>query len=325
MPTRAARKTEPVMEGQEPFIITPSAVAHFDGLRDKLARLAVELSQTASDAASVAATRLPGAVTATVTNITDAPKRGRGRPRKNHTYERNDTVNPTTNVPTFDSLLQVARDLGAQAGQGKDTQIKFDLKIIEAAYLGGLSLDPNKHGTDRRDGIVLAEEYTKAQTGATVFDSKAPAGRKLISNIDKCIKLGANPKWGNGEPLSTVNSLVSHRQTMRKDPTKVKQLDDAHNMLMRFATVQLKRDTLIDGDELKAFAFKKQAEPRTAEEVLEAIRKMANNLKAGKVNNCPDLDNSGEVQSIINACTKRLTAIAKARGAANGPNASQAA
>lgn len=222
------------------------------------------------------------------------------------------------NLPSFEAMLQVAQELGEQAGKGKDTQIRFDLKLIEAAYLGTINLDPNKHGPDRRDAIVLAEAYVKAQQGATQFDAKSDASRKLISNVDKCIKLGGNPKWGQGEPLATVNALVTFRQKMRRDPQQAKKLDDAHNALMRFATTQLKRDTLIDGDELHKFVFKRDPNERTIEDVLEAIRKMANNLKAGKVAHCHEIDQSPEVQSIINSCTKRLTAIAKARGAGKG-------
>lgn len=218
------------------------------------------------------------------------------------------------NVPSFESLLQVATELGQQAGQGADTQIKFDLKVIEGAYLGALSLDKDKHGKDRRDGIVLAEAYTKARQGAVVFDAKADKNRKLISNVDKCIKLGSNPKWGMGEPLQTVNTLVTFRQTQRKNPAEAKKLDDAHNMLMRFATAQLKRDTLIDGAELQAFAYKVDPDEVTVEQVLEGIRKKATNLQTGKIAHCNGVDQSNEVQKIVDLCTKRLKDIAKARG-----------
>lgn len=224
------------------------------------------------------------------------------------------------NVPTFESLLAKATALGEDAGKGKDTQIKFDLVVIEAAYLGGLSLDPHKHGKERRDGVVLAEAYVRAQQGAVVFDAKADKSRKLISNIDKCIKLGSNPKWGPNQPLQTVNDLVAYRQGLRKDPAQSKKLDDAHNMLMRYATAQLKSDTLIDGDQLKTFAFKKDPNEVSVEEVLEAIRKKAQNLQAGKIAHCNGALNTPEVQSIIHACTKGLTAIAKARaGTAQTP------
>lgn len=282
--------------------LVPQTVDGLAQLRANLARLATDLSQTAYDAAMAAG---DPAVTAAVTAA------GNGHER---TTPMNATPQTTANVPTFNDLLQVATDLGTQAGQGKDTQIKFDLKLIEAAYLGAINLDPNKHGKDRRDGIVLAEAYVKAQSGNTIFDAKADKSRKLISNVDKCIKLGSNPKWGTGQPLQNVNELITFRQTTRKDPAKAKKLDDAHNMLMRYATAQLKSDTLIDGTARDQYAFKKDPEEITVEDVLERIRKTANNLKVGKIAHLPSLDASKEVQDIINACTKRLTAIAKAKG-----------
>lgn len=303
-----ARVQQPEPQMVPMFTVGGPVPANFAQLQERLGQLAREMNQAACDAAAVAAA--PGGVTATVTQF---PAQFTERSNGMQTAQ---AAQPGQNVPSFNDLLQKATDLGTQAGQGKDTQIKFDILTIEAAYLGALSLDPNKHGTDRRDGIVLAEAYVKAQGLATTFDAKADKSRKLISNIDKCIKLGANPKWGMGQPLQNVNDLLAFRQTLRKDPTKSKKLDDAHNVLMRYATAQLKSDTLIDGDQRNAFAFKKDPEEITVEEVLEAIRKKANALKAGKVPHLPGLDNSAEVQTIINACTKRLTAIAKAKGGA---------
>lgn len=301
------------------FTVGTPVPANFAALQDRLAKLAIEMNQAACDAAAVAtvpngngngATETPKPVTAAVTRLHTGKDDG-----------MNTSTAPvgTTNAPTFNDLLVKATDLGTQAGQGKDTQIKFDLLTIEAAYLGTLSLDPNKHGTDRRDGIVLAEAYVKAQGTATQFDAKSDKSRKLISNVDKCIKLGSNPKWGQGQPLQNVNELLTFRQTKRRDPAQAKKLDDAHNMLMRYATAQLKSDTLIDGDPRDAFAFKKDPEEVTVEDVLESIRKKANALKSGKVPHLPSLDNSAEVQTIINACTKRLTAIAKAKGGQASP------
>jgi hypothetical protein len=295
----------PSPETNTPFVVTPNAAKQFAAARALLDKL---VGATAHDGAKASE-----AVTVAVT----PPAKRRGRPPGSGRTERRDpmtTVQPQgQNAPTFESLLAVATDLGTQAGQGTDTQIKFDLKILEGAYLGTLSLDPNKHGQDRRDGIVLAEAYVKAQTGATQFNAKAPAGRKMISNVDKMIRLGSTPKWGQGEPLQNVNALVTFRQGQRKDPAKSKKLDDAHNMLMRYATAQLRSDTLIDGDALKAFAFRREPEERTVEEVLEGIRKTANRLKDGKLPHVAGSDNSAEVQAIINACTKRLTTIAKSR------------
>lgn len=319
-----ARKQSPedrsVPSGQTTpmFAISDVVPANFAALQDRLANLAKELNQAACDAAAVAAAPngngANGNAKATVTAAVTQPHDGKD---KGMTATA-PTTPVGTNAPTFNDLLTKAIDLGTQAGQGKDTQIKFDLLTIEAAYLGTLSLDADKHGKDRRDGIVLAEAYVKAQGTATTFDAKADKSRKLISNIDKCIKLGSNPKWGQGQPLQSVNELLTFRQGLRKDPAQAKKLDDAHNMLMRYATAQLKSDTLIDGTERNAFAFKKDPEERSVEDVLEGIRNTANKLKAGKIAHCPALDNSPEVQAIINAVTKRLTAIAKARGGQGG-------
>lgn len=224
---------------------------------------------------------------------------------------------PTTghNAPTFAELLVSCAELGEQAGKGKDVQIKFDLKIVEAAYLGSLSLDENKHGTGIDDATKLTEAYVKAQQGAVIFDAKADNQRKTISNVRKAIKLGSCPKWGQGEPMGRVNDLITLRQDMKRKGMKVV---DAHNTFTRYATAQLRRDTLIADDELKTFCVKKGVEARTGEDLLEGVRKLMNKLKGGTVPNCPDMDNSAEVQAIINACTKRLTAIAKARAPQGG-------
>jgi len=218
-----------------------------------------------------------------------------------------------SNAPSFDSMMALATDLGDQAGKGKDTQIKFALAVIDAAYLGTLSLDKNKHGLDKRDGKLLAEAYVKAQQGSVIFDAKSDKARKLVSNIDKCIRLGSNPKWGRGQPMQTVQELVEYRQTLRKDPATAKKLDDAFNMLMRFATAQLKSDTLLPDDERNAFAYRTATEVRTTTEVLEGIKKLAMRLTEGKVSNCDGYDNSVEVQGIVNLAKKRLADIAKGK------------
>lgn len=220
---------------------------------------------------------------------------------------------PGANAPTLQSLMEDVAALGKTFGEAKDGQIKFDLKVCEAAYLGSLNLDRNRHGDDVDDATKLSEAYATAANKALIFDVKAANQRKLISTTRKMIKLGTTPKWGQGEPMQTVGKLMSIRQALRKDPAHAKKLDDAHNTLMRFATQQLKRDTLMDDSELRTFCFKKDPEARTGEEVLEAIRKLANNLASGKVSNCPDLDASAEVKQIAQLCTKRLAAIAKAR------------
>lgn len=245
------------------------------------------------------------------TNTSGKPARRRRAARQATERSTTMTAQGNTNAPKWEELVEVARDLGKQAGQGKDVQIKFGLKVIEAAYLGSLSLDLHKHGQDRRDGVVLAEEYVKAQNGAVVFDAKAPNQRKLISNLDKCIKLGSNPKWGQGEPLQTVNRLLALREQLKKKGTKVQ---DAFNTLMKFATQQLKRDRIMDDAELQQFIVVSQPDARSGEDILEAVRRTLTKLKDGKVPNCPDIDTSKEVSDAISLMTKRLTAIAKAKG-----------
>lgn len=220
---------------------------------------------------------------------------------------------PNANSMTFEKLMTEATELGKQAGQGKDVQIKFDLKLLEAAFQGNIDLDENKHGSGVSDAVKLSETYVKSQGTATIFDAKAPNQRKLISNVNKCIKLGMWPKGGPGEPLQTVNNLIALRQKLRQDPANAKKLDDAHNTLMRFATRQLKQDQLIGGEELKLFCFKSEADARSAEDVLVSVRKTLSNLIVGKVSNCPDLDDSPEVKNMVQLVTKRLTVIAKAK------------
>lgn len=229
------------------------------------------------------------------------------------------TMTPATSNSTtaFDALKAEIAELGTNGGKALDTMIQFDLKLASNSYSGLIDLDPHKHGKDKDDAEVLAEVYVKAHEGAVIFDSKARNRSKTISNARKMIRLGLMQNFGAGQPLTNINDLINTRQNLRKTPSIAGKLQDAHNMLMQYATAQIKSTTLITGDELKQFAFKKDPEQRTAEQVLEAIRKTANNLMAGKISNCPDADNSDDVKAIIAKCTHRLTAIAKAKGAAN--------
>lgn len=219
-----------------------------------------------------------------------------------------------TNKRSLDSLLAVANELGEQAGKGKDTQIKFLLSCLEGGYHGVIDLTASKHGTDVDDATKLAEAYVKAQGTATVFDHKAANQRKLISTLRTSIKLGAWPKGGNGEPLQTVDTLVAHRQKLRRDPTTdKKKLDDAANTFLRYARAQLKRDHLIEGDELHSYCFKPVRDPATSEERVEALRNSVKQLVDGKGQ---VQDNSPKVRSAMQALTDRLVEIAKSKGAA---------
>lgn len=224
-----------------------------------------------------------------------------------------------TNTPTLADIKQIAADLGADHGKGKDTQVKFLLKMVEGGYHNALDLKPSKHGTDIDDAAMLAETYVKAQTGAAVFDAKAPNQRKLISCLRTGIKLGAWPKGGNGEPLATVNNLMTHRQKLKKIPAEAKKLDDAANTLLKYARAQLKRDTLIDDEELHDFCYKPSADLATAEQIIDRMSKQLSKLIDGSASQSTAQDNSSEIRNARDMLRKRLAAIATARGKAKGP------
>lgn len=231
----------------------------------------------------------------------------------------------TTNAITFDQLLQTAADLGAEAGKGKDTQIKFLLKAVEGGYHNVLDQAPNKHGTDVDDATKLAETYWKAQQGAVIFDAKAGNQRKTISCVRTAIKLGGWPKGGNGEPLATVNNLMTIRQNLKKIPAEAKKLDDAANTLMKYARTQMKRDTLMDSDELKSLCYKPGKDLPTAEDIIEKCAKQLDKLLDGSAANSTAQDTSTEVRNARHALRQRLAAIATARGKNKGPNVVQMA
>lgn len=218
-----------------------------------------------------------------------------------------------SNALTIDTLLARATELGEQAGKGKDTQIKFLLSCMEGGYHNAIDLVSNKHGADRDDATKLAETYVKAQGGATVFDAKAGNQRKLISTLRTSIKLGQWPKGGNGEPLGTVNNLMTERQKLRKDPVQAKKLVDAANTFLRFARQQLKRDTLIDPAEFKTFLFKPTRDLPTAEKVLEGIRNSLMKLSKGQAANNTAQDNSKQVRDALALLNDRMAAIARGK------------
>jgi hypothetical protein len=217
---------------------------------------------------------------------------------------------------TYQQVLDRLTQLGEEAGKGRDTQIKALLQLVEGGHQGALDTDKNKHGTDIDDAEKLAEAYVRAQSGAVVFDAKAANQRKTISCFRTCIKLGQWPKGGAGEPLGTVNKLMNMRQGLRKNPAQAKKLDDAANVLLKYARQQLKRDQLVDDSELQSMCFRKQPDMRSAEEIVEAARNQLQKLYTGKAAHNTALDNSAEVKSAIQMLTNRLKAIASQKGGA---------
>lgn len=219
------------------------------------------------------------------------------------------------NMLTLASMLVIAGELGAQEALGKDGQVKFDLKIAEAAFCGAVDLTKDKHGQGIDDATQLAAAYVKGRNSSIIFDHKEPKQRKLMSNVRTMIKIGSSPKFGVGEPMQTINNLMTIRQNLRRTANKGLKLDDAHNTLMRFAREQLKRDVLIPDAELKDYCVRSESDPRSAEEVIRGVQKSIGKLMKGQISNCPELDNSPEMTTIINACNKRLKAIAQAKNA----------
>jgi hypothetical protein len=217
-----------------------------------------------------------------------------------------------SNHDTFEDTMAKATQLGIEAGRGADTQIRFDLLVAEGAYHHTLDLTPNKHGLGRRDGVVLAEAYVTARRGAVKFDAKSDKSRKLVSNIDKMIRLGSMTMLGRGEPMASINAFKEHWEKLRADPATAKRLDDAHNAMMRFATAQLKSKTLLPEDERNAFVFKTESEAKDLTETVNAMRNDVMRLMAGKLKRCPhDKDDGPEARATLDSFNKWMTAIAK--------------
>lgn len=219
----------------------------------------------------------------------------------------------TSNVLDVNAMKKVAFECGSDRGKGNDAQIRFALQVVASAYQGGIDLDRNKHGTDRDDAQVLCDEYFKGRVQSGIFDHKADKAGKFVSCIRTLTKLGGYTKGGQGEPISTVNDLMTERQKAKAQPTSGKKLDDAFNTVMRFARAQIRRDQMIDKAEFPSFIFKKGKEPADLEESWDALRKAAQKIKTGK--NGMAADPCPEITVVIDACTKRLKQMATQKAA----------
>lgn len=211
---------------------------------------------------------------------------------------------PRPNALTLETMLVKAKELGGQEGIAKDVMIKFDLLVLNSAFQGQLDLQPDKHGTGVSDAARLGKAYYEGRNGAVIFDVKAPNQRKLVSNIAKMIKLGTSPHWGVDQPIAIVNDLLVIHKKLRETPAKGVKVEDAHNALMKMATLQLKRPTaLVSTDELKACCIRPEADPKTTEEKWQALQKAVKKLN----DPCP------EATTVLTAINKRVTALVKAR------------
>lgn len=221
----------------------------------------------------------------------------------------NDTRSP------FQVLHDDAEQLGADAGKGKDTQIKFALKLLEAAHTGVINNERHKHGHGVDDAQALTEVYVRAQAKHTVFDAQAPNHRKTTSNARKMIKLGMRDDLGHGQPQQIVNSLINKWRQARKDPEKAKLLNDANNTLMKFATAQLKSEVLIPTIDLEQYLFKPVPDATDIVDVLSSIRAKAQALIKGEIPNCPEFDDSPEIKEVVRLCAERIEKIGLERQA----------
>lgn len=220
------------------------------------------------------------------------------------------------NKPTFEDVRAAIKDLGEQRGRGVDVQIKHFLKIVESAFLNIINTDPDKHGKGIDDATLLSDDYAKAQGAASIFSTKAAT--KTISCAKLGIRFGMGSKWGPGEPLNTLNTLMTLWRKERANPANRASMVDAFNAATKFAREQLKRSTMISDAELRGFCFKSGADIKTAEEVLDDIRKQLRKLRDGKASKGTALDNSAEIVEMIKQADKRMKAIAVAKAPQSG-------
>lgn len=221
------------------------------------------------------------------------------------------------NKPTFDSILADLTKNAEIGGKSHDTQINHLLKVIDGGFLGVLSTDPDKHGKGISDTEKLSVACMKAASGASMFSIKTVKKMNAITNLG--IRFGMCSKFtAPGEPVSTMNTLVTIWRKLRADPANKGQLLDCANAAAKFAREQLKRSTLMGESELRGYCYKPGKEPKSAEELLDDIRKTLRKLVAGSACKGNALDDSPEVKEMIKQADKRMVAIAKAKAPQSG-------
>lgn len=256
-------------------------------------------------AATTAATST--AVAAPASNVT-----ARGNPRKEPPMADTATAAATPNAGsnmTFEYLLQAAKESGEKEAQGADSLPQFFLEIAQGAFLGVIDVTANKHGSGVNDAAKLTQERVKAKSGTTIFDRKALNVRVAVNRTQTMIKLGMWPKGGPGEPLSTLNKLLTLHRKAQADKKKTV---DAANGMLNYARAQIKSDHVLSDSELEKCFLKPDPTKPTEEDFLDSMRKR---VQAGKVGKGLDGSMDGDTaDKIIALCTKRLKAIAVAKG-----------
>ena len=206
----------------------------------------------------------------------------------------------------WDTLLNDTRELGAIKGRGEDARAQHLMKVIQAAYEGVIDNTENKHGTGVDDATRIAEEYWKARNKNVIFDPKALNQRKTTSNIRSCITLGGWVHGGPGEPISMVSNAMTLYRKMRQEPSNAKRLIDAGNYLIVIATKMKRLKEVLNVEELRDMAFKKEAEFATIEDRLSAMRKELVLMRDGK-HKAGALSEADSVLKPINRILKGIT------------------
>ena len=219
-----------------------------------------------------------------------------------------------TNSGSFETLLADADQFGADAGRGKDNQIRFATKIFEAAFHGTIDLTPNKHGDGVDDAQFITDRYMKAASKATTFDAKAQPVRTQASKFRATVKAGGWTKGGQGEPLATANNMLNIWLKLRADPKVQKnRLDDAMNSFLKFCRTLIKRDQLPTDAELQSFCFKADQVNETPEEILVGIRKKLTALHDGKAANGTAQLKNADTTAVMGALNTAIGNLVAAR------------
>jgi len=241
----------------------------------------------------------------------DVTGRGNVKPKE---PQMADTATAAATAPqagsnmTFEYLLEVAKESGQKEAQGADSLPQFFLDIAQGAFLGVIDVTANKHGAGVNDAAKLTQARTQARTGSTIFDRKALNVRVAVNRTNTMIKLGMWPKGGPGEPLSTLNKLLTnHRKAIQTG----KKVVDAANAMLNYARAQTKSDHILPDTELEKCFLKPDPTKPSEEDMLASLRKRLQAAKVGK-----GLDGTLEgdtADKMIGAITKRLKVIAAAK------------
>jgi hypothetical protein len=181
-------------------------------------------------------------------------------------------------------------------------------RSTQGAFLGVIDTTANKHGTGSNDAAKLTQARTQARTGSTIFDRKALNVRVAVNRTNTMIKLGMWPKGGPGEPLSTLNKLLTHH---RKAIQNGKKVVDAANAMLNYARAQTKSDHVLADSELEKCFLKPDPTKPSEEDMLDSLRKRLLAAKAGKgLDGTLDGDTADKMVGHI---TKRLKVIAAAK------------